>query len=253
MKTKEERQTKKTYNDVAQFYHEYRTTKFKDGWFFNEYLEMPAMLKSLGNVKGKKVLDWGCGSGIYAKILNRKGARIKGFDKSEEMIKIAKKDSPNLYLRVGSGLKIPFNEKFDIVFASLALHYLKDWNKAFREVSRVLKKDGVFLFSDYNPVTKSSKSIICENKKIKALGIRDYFKEREMHYVDWKLPNGKTVRIRSYAKTYESIIKIIIKNKFEIVDYIDVHPIHSAKNKFPEEYTLWSKVPKFVIWKLKKR
>ena len=253
MKTKEERQTKKTYNDMAQFYHEHRTTKFEDGWFFNEYLEMPAMIKALGNVRGKKLLDWGCGSGIYAKVLNRNGAIIKGFDISEEMIKIAKKDNPDLDLRVGSGLKIPFNEKFDIVFASLALHYLKDWNKAFKEVSRVLKKDGVFLFSDDNPVTKSSKSMIHENKKIKALGIRNYFKEGEMHYADWKLPNGKTVRIRSYAKTYESIIKMIIKNNFEIIDYVDVYPIPSAKSKFPEEFSLWSKVPKFVIWKLKKK
>lgn len=253
MKTKEERQTKQTYNDMAKFYHEYRTTKFKGGWFFNEYLEMPAMLKTLGNVKGKKILDWGCGSGIYAKILDKKGAKIKGFDISEEMIKIARNDNPKLDLRVGSGLKIPFNEKFDIVFASLALHYLKDWDKVFKEVSRVLNKGGLFLFSDDNPVTKSSKSIIYEGNKIRGLGIRDYFKEGEMHYADWELSNGKTVRIRSYAKTCQSIIRVIINSNFEIIDYIDVYPIPSAKEKFPEEYRLWSKVPKFVIWKLRKK
>lgn len=253
MKTKEEKQTKQTYDIMAKFYHEHRTKKFKGGWFFNEYLEMPEMIKTLGNVKEKKILDWGCGSGIYAKLLHKKGAKIKGFDISEEMINIARKDNPKLDLRVGSGTKIPFNEKFDIVFASLALHYLKDWNKVFKEVSRVLKNNGLFIFSDDNPVTKSSKSIIHNKKKLKALGIRNYFKEGEMHYADWKLPNRKTVRIRSYAKTYETIIKTILKNNFEIIDYIDTKPLSSAKNKFKEEYELWSKVPKFVIWKLKKK
>src|SRR3989344_1648913 len=251
MKNKEETETEETYDAMAPFYHEYRTTKFKGGWFFNEYLEMPAMLTALGNVKGKKILDWGCGSGVYAKILSKRGAGGKGFDISEEMIKIARTENQNLDLRIGSGLKIPFDEKFDIVFASLALHYLKDWNKVFSEVSRVLKKEGLFLFSDDNPVTKSSKSITYEGNKIKALGIRNYFKEGEMHSADWELPNGKTVRIRAYSRTFESVIKTILQNNFEIIDYVDAFPIPSAKNKFPEEYKLWSKVPKFVIWKLK--
>ncbi|MEK6898960.1 MAG: hypothetical protein AABW79_02595 [Nanoarchaeota archaeon] len=74
---KEERQTKETYNIMAKFYHEHRTSKFEGCWFFNEYLEMPAMLKALENVKGKKILDWGCGSGIYAKMLDKKGAMLK--------------------------------------------------------------------------------------------------------------------------------------------------------------------------------
>ncbi|MCA9485413.1 MAG: class I SAM-dependent methyltransferase, partial [Nanoarchaeota archaeon] len=170
MDTKEEKQARQSYNTMARFYHEYRTTKFEGGWFFNEYLEMPAMLKALGNVKDKKILDWGCGSGIYAKILSEKGAKIKGFDISKEMLKIARESNPRLDLRIGSGLNIPFDEKFDIVFSSLALNYLKDWDRAFKEISRVLKKGGYFLFSIGNPIIDSSESIVNEGKKVKILG-----------------------------------------------------------------------------------
>ena len=67
-----------------------RTKENPDGWFFNELLEMPAMLEILGNVKGKNILDFGCGTGIYAKLLTKKGANVKGFDISKYAIDNAK-------------------------------------------------------------------------------------------------------------------------------------------------------------------
>jgi len=248
---REEEQARNSYNTMAKFYHEYRTTKFKGGWFFNEYLEMPEMLKLLGNVKNKSILDWGCGSGIYAKILAKKGAKVKGFDISKEMLSIAKKDNPKLDLRLGSGYKIPFKEKFDIVYSSLAMHYVKDWDKALSQVSKVLKKNGLFLFSGGNPIIDSTVTTY-DNNKLKTIGTKNYFDEK-MDYADWTLPNKKTVRIRVYPKTYETVIKTIIKNGFEIMDYVDAKPLPSSKKKFPEQYKLWSKVPKFCIWKLKKK
>ncbi len=105
---------------------------------------MRATLELVGNVKGKEVLDYGCGSGLYLKVLIKRGASVKGFDISEEMLKIARKKFPKLDLRLGSGYNIPFREKFDLVVAPLVLHYIDDWDKVFREVSRVLKKNGIF-------------------------------------------------------------------------------------------------------------
>ena len=136
----EEKEAKKVYDNAADYYHYGRTKKYPQGWFYNELLEMPATLELLGNVKGKKILDFGCGTGIYAKLLTKKGAIVKGFDISEEMLKIAKKENPKLDLKIGSGYKIPFNEKFDIILASLVVHYLKDWNKMLREIKR-MKED----------------------------------------------------------------------------------------------------------------
>ena len=154
MKTKEEKGAKIMYNASAEFYHSERLNKKSEGQFYNALTEMQALLKMIGNVKNKKVSDWGCGSGIYIKILSKKGANIKGFDISKEMIKIAKKDNPNTDLRVGSGLNIPFSEKFDIVFPSLALHYLNNWDRALRGISRVLKNNGYFIFSIINPIKR---------------------------------------------------------------------------------------------------
>jgi len=239
MKT-DEKIVSKYYDKWADSYHNMRTKENPDGWFFNELLEMPTMLEILGNVRGKNILDFGCGTGIYAKLLTQKGAKVKGFDINKEMIKIAKKENPNLDLRVGSGYKIPFREKFDIVMAPLVVHYIKDWDKMFREIRRVLKDEGYFIFSTNNPVSESSEGAKRKGKKVKIL--TDYFTEKKL-----------TTKIPSYHLTYETIIKTILKNGFEIVDYKDAFPLKKAKKLFPDYYERYSKIPFFMVWKVMKK
>ena len=170
---KEEKSAEKMYDTLAEHYHYWRTKANPQGWHYNELLEMPAALKLLGNVKGKKILDFGCGTGIYAKLLTKKGAKVKGFDISKEMLEIAKRENPKLDLRIGSGYKFPFKEKFDIVLSSLVVHYLDDWNKMFKEVRKVLKKGGYFVFSTGNPVAETVKKINVGKKRYKVLGINN--------------------------------------------------------------------------------
>ena len=239
----EEKEAIKKYDEIAEEYHKTRTSK--KGNFFNQFLEMPTTLELIGNVEGKNILDFGCGSGIYAKSLTKKGAIVKGFDISPKMLDIAKKENPKLDLRIGSGNKIPFNEKFDIVIAPLVLHYLKDWNKVFKEIKRVLKTNGYFVFSTTNPVLEIVGNINSNGKKIELFEIENYFDEKKM-YKKWK-----SIKMPLYHKTYETIIKTIIKNNFEIVDYKDAFPLKKSKKLFPEDYKKYSKVPFFCVWKVK--
>ncbi|MFH1210114.1 MAG: class I SAM-dependent methyltransferase [archaeon] len=247
----EEKQAKKIYNNLSQYYHDLRTKKHPNGWFYNEMLEMPSTLELLGNVKGKKILDFGCGSGIYAKLLTKKGAIVKGFDISNKIIEIARKENPKLDLRIGSGYNIPFKEKFDIVQASLVLDYFKDWDKVFKQVYNILNDKGYFVFSLGNPIAECTKKIKISNKKLRVLGENDYFSEKRI-YAFWTIENKK-IKIYSYHKTYETIIKIILRNGFEIVGYKDTYPLKRAKTSFPKDYKLFSKIPYFCVWKVKKK
>jgi SAM-dependent methyltransferase len=247
----EEKEARKIYNSMAEDYHELRTKKYPRGWFYNEMLEMPAALSLLGNVRKKKILDFGCGTGIYAKKLTKEGAMVKGFDISPNMLKIAKEENPNLDLRVGSGYKIPFKEKFDIIIAPLVLDYFNNWGKVFRQVKKVLKNKGVFIFSVGNPVSECVKRVWFKNKKYRVLGINSYFVEKS-HYVIWRYEDKKkNISVVNYHKTYETIIKTIIRNGFEIVDYKDTFPIYKSKKLFPRDYKTASKTPYFCVWKVK--
>ncbi len=246
----EEKEAKENYDKSARGYHSWRTVENPDGWFYNELLEMPATLKLLGNVKSKKVLDFGCGTGIYAKLLTQKGASVKGFDISPAMIKIAKEENPNLDLKVGSGYDIPFKEKFDIVLASLVFHYFKNWDKMFKEIKGILKKGGILVFSTNNPVYDSRERISIKNKEVSVFG--DYFHEGKA-YISWKDDDGKEMKMTFYRKTYQSIIETILNNGFEIIGYKDCFPLKKAKKLFPDDYKEYSRKPFFTSWKVRLR
>jgi 2-polyprenyl-3-methyl-5-hydroxy-6-metoxy-1,4-benzoquinol methylase len=250
----EEKEAIKKYSIVGEHFHNWRTKLNPKGWIYNEFLEMPATFELMGNIKGKEVLDIGCGPGIYAKKMAKIGARVKGFDITPKMIEIAKREYPELDLRIGSVYNIPFDEKFDIAIAPLVIEHLEDWNKVFREVNKVLKKGGCFIFSIGNPVfditkrTNKSKPFIRE--------FENYFKEKK-RYSTWRdifyKKHVRDVRMTYYHKTYETVIKTIISNGFEIIDYKDCFPSKESKRLFPKEYNILSKVPFFCVWKVKKK
>lgn len=74
-------------------------------------------------------------------------------DLSDELITIAKKSYPECEFQVMDMQKLDFSEDtFDFVYSSLAIHYVEDWNKVFKEVYRVLKPNSCFLFSCGHPV-----------------------------------------------------------------------------------------------------
>lgn len=253
MNTREEIEARRMYDNSAGFYHDYRTKVNPRGWFFNELLEMPTSLDLLGEVKNKKILDYGCGSGIYAKILKRKGANVKGFDISKEMLKIAKKNNPDIEFKQGSGYNIPFKSKFDIIIAPLVVHYMKNWDRMFKEMKRVLNNKGIVIFSTGNPVYEVNKTLAIKSKKYKVLGINSYFKE-SLNYNIWVNPyNHKKIKAPFYHKTYETIIKTILRNGFEIIDYKDCFPLKKAKRLFPKEFSKYSKMPIFMVFKLRKK
>ena len=248
----EEKEAMEKYNIVAEYYHDWRTKLNPKGWVYNEHLEMPAVFELLGNLKGKKILDIGCGGGIYAKEMTKKGAKVKGFELSSEMLTIAKKENPKLDLRKGSFYKIPFKEKFNVAVAPLVIEYAKDWDKVFREVKKILKKGGVFIFSSGNPITEMTKKVNKRNPLVREF--ENYFNEKKIYGIWRNILHKKKVRnikMPIYHKTYETIIKTIVKNGFEIIDYKDCFPLKKSKKLFPEEYEFLSKVPFFCVWKVK--
>ncbi len=223
--------------------------KDSENKFYKVILETPFLLKLTGDVKNKKVLDLGCGPGIHAKILTKKGAKLTGIDSSVVSINLARKEAPQAEFFIGDIEKLPFNsEEFDIVFSAMVIGHLKNWDKVFNEVHRVLKKKGIFVFSNYNPF----KEVVKKNKwKGKVFRVIENYFDEKVFYGIWGNGN-KTFRISHHHKTYGTIIKTIINNGFEIIDYEDCKPPKSAKKKYPKLYEKTINVPNFCVWKVKK-
>lgn len=129
--------------------------KYGDSYRVN--LFNPALFPLLGDVRGKKVLDAGCGAGYLSRLLAEMGASVTGVDFSESFIRIANRyeeDNPQgiAYARADladlSGLPSAF---FDLVVSMYVLCDVLDYGRAIGEISRVLKPGGRFVFLIAHP------------------------------------------------------------------------------------------------------
>jgi SAM-dependent methyltransferase len=108
----------------------------------------------LGNVAGRTVLDFGCGSGQNSLLLARRGARVIGIDISESLIRVALKRlavnglAGGADFIVASAHDLPVRTaSIDIVLGIAILHHL-DLRATSREVLRVLKPGGRAIFQE---------------------------------------------------------------------------------------------------------
>jgi len=108
------------------------------------------ILPFLQDVKGKKVLDVGCGNGVFMKEVIKRGGTVVGIDYSADMLKEATKELENYDRRsykllVANAVKLAFpNASFHLVLASGLTDYLskEDDMKFLKETTRVLKPHG---------------------------------------------------------------------------------------------------------------
>lgn len=111
------------------------------------------------NVKGKKVLEYGCGPGSAAFDLARLGAEVYAIDISDVAIaqtkEHASKEGLSIDCRVMDAENLDFeNQSFDIICGSGILHHL-DLERAYAELNRTLKPDGKAVFFEplgHNPI-----------------------------------------------------------------------------------------------------
>lgn len=108
------------------------------------------------DVKGKSVLDIGCGGGIYTKAIADMGAfTVTALDFSEQMLFAAKENCkayPNITFQQGNALETNLkSNQFDIVLVRAVIHHIADLETCFKEAFRILKHGGIYLIQDRTP------------------------------------------------------------------------------------------------------
>ncbi|MBW2991550.1 class I SAM-dependent methyltransferase [Candidatus Woesearchaeota archaeon] len=257
-----EKHTKKMYDQFGEEYQRSREEKRPER-AYNEFLEVPAMIKAVGDIKGKKLLDIGCGAGVHAKKYLAKGAIVEGIDISRTMIELAKKNCPKAKFKVGTLRKLSYNNSsFDIVTGSLCVDYLnsKEMNVTFKEVNRVLKKKGLFIYSNESPINAARESYENKNFKIKVAGTILFKKTgRKISFgsafedwiVEWEMVPG--MLMKTYKHTFRTQLLALGKAGFELIDFIDCKPVPAFKKYSPKEYNTFIKFPLFSIYVSRKK
>jgi ubiquinone/menaquinone biosynthesis C-methylase UbiE len=131
-------------DDLAQRYRAWRKRTLG---VVTERLEMAAVLELLAPLEGKRVLDAGCGDGVYSIAAAERGAFVTGVDLSEDMLAAAQARSAARGIAVdwrqGDVMALPFPDSgFDLAIAITLLCLVPDPREAVRELARVLVPGG---------------------------------------------------------------------------------------------------------------
>jgi 2-polyprenyl-3-methyl-5-hydroxy-6-metoxy-1,4-benzoquinol methylase len=211
----------------------------------NVSYERPQMLAMAGDLGGRRVLDAGCAAGSLSAAMVALGASVVGVDISESLVQIASD-------RLGSHAEfhvadlaapLPFlaDRSFDIVTASLVLHYLRDWNQTLREFNRVLRPDGVLLISTHHPTYD--------------VEIADppapYF-ETTLLTDTWR-KGGRDFEVRFYHRPLSAIIDALADAGFLVERIPEPIPDRNAFAASPAFYDRMRRVPWFLFIRAVKR
>ena len=131
-----------------------KLAEYYDFIFGNWIKNMQGRVVDIVDVKNNsKILDAGCGTGNLLVLLEKSGKNlgIHGIDISKEMIKIARRKTDNINLKIGLVENMDFkNNFFDYIFSIDAFHHYSDKDIAMNNFYRVLKKNGRLIIVDIN-------------------------------------------------------------------------------------------------------
>lgn len=118
--------------------------------------EWPALRAMLPPLAGLRVLDLGCGFGAFARWAREMGAeRVLGVDLSQNMLHRARAEThdPAVTYQQGDIEQLQLADaSFDLVYSSLALHYVESFDAVCATVQRLLTPGGHFVFSVEHPI-----------------------------------------------------------------------------------------------------
>ncbi|WP_171075113.1 class I SAM-dependent methyltransferase [Nonomuraea basaltis] len=113
--------------------------------------EPPAARRSF-DLAGIRVLDVGCGSGMFCRLAADRGAEVSGLDAAEPLLDLARERVPEASFTLGDMERLPYPDaSFDLVTGMNSVHYADDHRQALREARRVTAPGGRLVAATWGP------------------------------------------------------------------------------------------------------
>lgn len=236
-KTRDERErveplALEAYEALADAYAEWAETKAH-----NAYYERPAMLELLPDVDGLRVLDAGCGPGVYAEWLLEHGADVVCVDASPKMVAHTRARVGDRAEVIEADLGKPLDfldaADFDLVISPLVIDYLPDWPAAFAEFHRVLRPGGRFVASKEHPASDYTQRLV-----------ENYF-VKQLVSATWR-GFGTPVEVTAWHRPLQDLINSLAGAGFTIEQLVEPLPIPKFQESDPDDYKKLLRWPGFL-------
>lgn len=149
----------------------------------------PNIMRLLGDVKGKHILDLACGQGQFSRMLADAGAKVIGVDIGKELIALAEKNNTNYtftnhyFVSPSHDLYMIKDEEQDLAVCILALQNIEELQKTLLEAARVLKPGGCLLCVINHPAFRNPRHThwgYDEQEKIQYRRVDEYLSESKI-------------------------------------------------------------------------
>ena len=242
----------KHWNSIAREYDSLITR----GDFFREHLLNPAMSGLLPPLRGRRVLDAGCGQGYFSEMMRVKGAHVVGLDAAESLISLAKErySESSALTFMTHDLRDPlhfFNASFDGVVSNMVFMDFDPIDSAFREIGRVTKQGGFFIFSILHPFFMSGKvhKHISEMFELPHYELKRYATPFSK---EWHIANT-AYATTVYHRPLEYYTRMLSENGFVITAVHEPTLSPSLLTNRSNAEKLLSEIPMFLIVKAERR
>ena len=202
----------------------------------------------LGDLKGKRVLELGCGGAQCSIAFAKQGASAIGVDFSAEQLAFARRlcdrEGVKVELHHGDLADLAFvrAETIDLVFSAYAFGYVEDLGRVFRQVHRILKTGAPFVFSLPHPAYH----MIDDDDPEQPLLIRRSYFDRTPIDFAW---NGTT--FTDYPHTVTDIFMGLSRAGFDVDYLLEPEPLASGPRSMHWQET-FRYVPRTLIVRARK-
>jgi SAM-dependent methyltransferase len=183
-----------------------------------------AELRLLGDLRGRRVLELGCGGAQCSIAFAKQGATAIGVDISAAQLAYARQlceaEEVKVELRHGDLADLAFlrADSIDLVFSAYAFGYVEDLNRVFRQVHRVLKVGAPLVFSLQHPAY----SMIDDDADPGLLVRRSYFDRSPIEF-KW---GG--IDFVSYHHTFADLYMGLNRASYRVDLILEPEPIFGA-------------------------
>ena len=131
-------------------------------------IRVPYFERVLGGYAGKRILDVGCGGGVFSEALARAGANVLGFDASERSLEAAREHAREAGLEIDYRLALAEafepDGTFDVVTAVDVLEHVEDVDATLDMCTSALKPGGVFGVLTHNQTLEAFEELIWQGE-----------------------------------------------------------------------------------------